>query len=292
MNDQVATRRRYLATVGAVGTAGLAGCSDTLAGELLDSGVDEATRERYIGVATRMAADVEAWHRARRRTARWLALTDVAQNGTSEERQAWLQTEAEQLPEDVYQVHIVDPSDNWTVVASTSGPKVGEVLNTREAPWQNDTLEYGDDGVFTSRAVEALTRSLVSFVTQLGTDGDRRHLLVVQTDVDELASTDSQPTAEVYSQIVNRDGRIVAGTRETDRLDRNDGTLSAYPDGPEAEAVVGALGGESGFVDEPAINDSDEVDGDDGPYVVAYAPVENRAWAVLTHVPKATAKSG
>lgn len=292
MSEQRVTRRRYLGALGTAGTAGLAGCSETLAGELLQSNIDEATRERYVGVATQTAAEVEEWHRARSWTTRRLALTEPAQSGTAEERQHWLQAEADRLPEDVLAVHIVDPSDDWTVVASTNEAKHGEVLNTREAPWQNDSLEYGENGVFISRAVEALTRSLVSFVVPVDTDGDRQTLLVVQTDMDEVASTFQQPAEGGYSQLVDADGRIVAGSQETEALERNDGSLSKYPGGTDATALQEALGGQSGFVAGPVINDRAEADDEETAYVVAYAGVENRAWAVLTHVPRQTAQNG
>lgn len=286
MDDWQATRRRYLGVLGAVGTAGLAGCSEQLESNPFAS-VDEATRERYVGVATRTAAELEEWHRERSRTTRLLAQADMVRNGTPDEQQGWLEREAEQLPDDVYRVHLADPSD-WTVVASNSPARVGAPLNTREAPWQTDSIQYGENGVFASEATEALTLSLVSFVTPV-TEGERQERLVVQTSVDEVARTLQQPAGDVYSQIVDADGRVVAGTREVQALERNDGRLSEYlPDG-DSEALERALDGGSGFVEEPAINDRD---GDGEDYVVAYAPVENRDWAVLTHVPRETAQSG
>jgi len=289
MTEQRLPRRRYLGIAGALGTVGLAGC--VTASSPLSQGVDEATRERYVGVATRVATDLEEWRRRRSGTTRRLAQSDAARNGTAAEQYDWLEFEGERLPADVYRINIVDPND-WTVVASSDPAKQGEPLNTREAPWQTDRLEYGSDDVFVSRADEALARSLVSFVAPVDTDDDRQRRLVMQTSLDELAATFQRPSRGVYSQIVDADGRIVAGTRPIQRLERNDGTLRTYPGGTDATAVQQALGGASGFVAEPAINESDQGGGDADSYVVAYAGVENRAWAVLTHVPQQTMQNG
>ena len=130
----------------------------------------------------------------------------------------------------------------------------------------------------------------MSFVTPV-TAGDRQAELVVHTDIDEVARTLEQPSGGVYSLVVNADRYIVTGTRESDRLDPNTMLTSEYLPYRDSEALTQALDGKSGFVAEPAINDSDEAD-DAGPCVVAYAPVETRDWAVLTHVPKATARNG
>ena len=155
MGDQRSTRRRYLAAVGAVGTAGRAGGADRLAGELLKSGIDASTRERYIEVATRTAAELDEWHRARIGTTKRLAQADVVQNGTPDEQTRWLRTEAQQLPEDVVRVDLIDRSREKAIFASSAEARVDTVLYTREAPWKNRRLEYGENGVFAPPATVA-----------------------------------------------------------------------------------------------------------------------------------------
>lgn len=286
MGKQWWTRRRYL---GVVGTAALAGCSGAGPSNPFSGGIDEATREQYTGVATRIATELQEWRRARSETTRRLAGADVIRTGQPDEQQQWVAAEIGRLPEDVFRVDLVETSD-WYVVASSRSARRGEPLTTREAPWQGDSFRYDDGEVFVARAEEALARSLVSFVIRVATEGDTQRLLVVQCDMDVLAGTFQQPSEAAYTQIVDGDGRIVASTRARDRLERNDGSLSEYPDAADSRAVQLALAGESGFVSEPGINDRGEDEGDDTEYVVAYAGVENNEWAVLTHVPRETAR--
>jgi len=59
----------------------------------------------------------------------------VIRSGTQQERQQFLQEESDQLPNDVYRVHLVNLSGSQSnITASTSESKIGEPLNTREAP--------------------------------------------------------------------------------------------------------------------------------------------------------------
>lgn len=263
-------RREYLAAVGTVGLVGFAGC--------LRGGVDESTQEQYVSVATEAATQLGEWRAARSQTLRELSAASELRTGTQDDQERVLQEAVPEFAEDVIRVHLVG-TDDRTVLASTEAAKTGSVLNTREAPWAADELTYGENDVFVSEATEALGAALVSFVTPV-TDG---RILVLQSNLDTVAAGLPVPSDGGYSQVVNASGNVVAGTRDTSLLSRNDGALSMYPGGEDAPAVRRGLDGESGFIAEPEINTNDEVDGG---YYVAFAAVEAFPWVIVTHVPR------
>jgi methyl-accepting chemotaxis protein len=246
------------------------------------------TETEYTGVANQSATQIEEWRESRSDTTRRLSQFEVIRSGTQQERQAFLQNEKEQLPSDVYNVHLVN-LETANITASTSEAEVGETLNTREAPWQTQTeLVYNSDGVFISRAEEALTRSLVSFVTPVETASGENRYLVVQTDMDALAGTLSAPSQDVYSQVIDSEGRIVAGTQDTERLDRNDGSLSVYSETPDQLTILQrGLNGQTGFVQGSEINGTTSPA--HGNFAIGFAPVAGEEWIVATHVPLSTA---
>jgi len=249
-----------------------------------------ATETEYTGVANQSAAQIEEWRESRSDTTRRLAQFSDVRSGTQGERQEFLQNESEQLPDDVHNVHIVDFGDNANITASTEESEVGQNLNTREAPWQTrvGSLSYNDDGVFISRAEEALTRSLVSFVTPIQTASGDNLYLVVQTDMDALAGDLPAPSQDVYSQVIDSEGRIVAGTQDTERLDRNDGSLSVYSETPNQLSILqDGLSGQSDFVQGSDINGTTVPA--HGNFAIGFAPVEGDDWVVATHVPLSTA---
>jgi len=250
----------------------------------------EETETEYIGVANQSATQIEDWRTSRSETTRRLARFEVIQSGTQEQRQAFLQ--AETFQDDVYHVHLVNRS-NANITATTNPAKEGEPLNTAEAPWQTDTIPYGQNGVFVSNATEALGRSLVSFVTEVETDSGENLILVMQTDLDALASDLPAPAEGDYSQVVDSQGRVVAGTQETSALDRNDGTLQVYTENPTQLAMLqSGLSGQTGFLEGSTVNGSVTAappTGTISDYVIAYAPIQGDDWVVATHVPIASA---
>ncbi len=250
----------------------------------------EETRTEYTGVANQSATQIEEWRQSRSDTTRRLSQFEVVRSGTQQERQAFLENEREQLPGDVHNVHLVDFEDNSNITASTDESEIGQNLNTREAPWQTrlDNLSYNEDGVFISRAEEALTRSLVSFVTPVETESGENRYLVVQTDMDALAGDLPAPSEDVYSQVIDSEGRIVAGTQDTQALDRNDGSLSVYSENPSQLSILqDGLNGETGFVQGSEINSSTVPA--HGDFAIGFAAVEGDDWIVATHVPLSTA---
>lgn len=261
-------RRQYLTVVGTLGLGTLAGC--------LRVGVSEATQEQYISVATQAATQLTDWRDNRSQTLLQLSETDELRNETQAQQR--LRESASELAADVVRVSVVASGDR-TVLASSDPAKTGAQLNTREAPWEIESLTYGEDGVFISEAVEALGASLISFVTPVTDD----RILVLQSNLDTVAGTLPVASDGGYSQVVNASGNIVAGTRDISELSRNDGVLQRYPAGADAPAVSQGLDGESGFIAEPEINGTEEVDGS---YSVAFAAVEGAPWVIVTHIPR------
>jgi len=250
----------------------------------------EETRTEYTGVANQSAAQIGEWRESRSDTTRRLSQFEVVRSGTQQERERFLDNESGQLPDDVHNVHLVDFDDNSNITASTDESEIGQNLNTREAPWQTrlGELSYNDDDVFISRAEEALGRSLVSFVTPVETTTGETRYLVVQADLDALAGNLPAPSQDVYSQVVDSEGRIVAGTQDTQALDRNDGSLSVYSDTPDQLTFLQeGLNGTSGFVQGSEVNGTTVPA--HGNFAIGFAPVEGEEWIVATHVPLSTA---
>jgi methyl-accepting chemotaxis protein len=248
------------------------------------------TETEYIGVAQQSATQIQEWRQSRAETTRRLARFEVMQDGTQQQRQDFLQSES--FRGDVYHVHFVN-RETSTIRATTNPAKLDEPLNTREAPWQTEEIQYGDDGVFVSNATEALGRSLVSFVTEVETDSGEQFILVMQTDLDALAQDLPAPSEGVYSQVVDSQGRVVAGTQETSALARNDGTLQTYTENPnQLQMLQSGLSGSTGFLQGETVNGSVVAEPPEGvisDYVIAYAPIAGDDWVVATHVPISSA---
>jgi methyl-accepting chemotaxis protein len=242
----------------------------------------------YVGVAQQSATQIADWRAARSDTTRMLSQFEVIQSGTQAERQRFLETEAGRLPDDVYRVHLVN-LDTANIVASTSAAKEGETLNKREAPWQTNELQYGDSGVFVSDAEEVHRRSLVSFVSPVETGGDAETVLVMQANLDAVATDLPTSNANMFSQVVDAQSRIVAGTQEQSDMARNDGTLETYSErGREEPALANGLAGQSGFLQGDAVNSAVNAE-HPGQYVAAYAPIPGNDWVLVTHVPESAA---
>lgn len=285
------TRRRWLGAIGAVGTAAVAGCerpdgdggtpSDGPSETASPSGTE--TGGEQVAVATEAATVVAEWRQARTETATRLASAETMRRGTDEERQQFLLEAGSDLSEAVYRVHYVN-LDTGDIVASTSEAEVGERLNTREAPWQNESVAYGEDGVFVANAVEALIMSLLSVVAPVETDDDGEFVIVVQANLDELGRElphpDGTDEAPGFTRIVDEESRVVSDSQSVERLSRNDGTLSVYEAGAGAPAVQRGLSGESGTVTQTR-SDGDE----QRAYRVGFAPVAGVEWVAITHAP-------
>ena len=279
------TRRRLLVAV--AGTAGLAGC-DRLrrGGPGRETVTDDrpardkaATLNELVDAAEQTAADVETWRQERIETVREYATDETLVDGSQLERQTALDTEFDDRPDDIYHLHVVN-YDTAVILASTNPAKESEPLNTREAPWQNDSLEYGNDDVFVSTATEALGRSLLSMVTPIDTDGDRQLVLLAQMDLDEYGRSMTVPPIADGIKVVNGAGRIVTSSYEISALDRNDGDLFIYQGGEDAPVLQQGLAGEAGYEKHP---EADVADDDTAVLPVAYAPVTTAEWVVIVH---------
>ena len=250
-----------------------------------DQQLTAETENEYTRVAQQNAFQIAEWRESRSNTLLRIGQSESVQAGTPEARTSQLSDEMNRLPDDVFRLHLVE-RDSSDIVASNTDFKIGENLNTREAPWQTENITYGDNGVFVSEAEEALGFSLVSFVTEVETEGDEELILVMQTDLDTLAT--NLQGSDGISQVVDSQGRVVAGTQEQQALNRNDGTLESFTESPESLSILqSGLNGETGFVQGEEINATTTSNlGDD---VVAFAPVEGEQWVVTTQVPIETA---
>lgn len=240
------------------------------------------TRTEYVGLAEQSTTQIENWRTARADTTRMLSQYEVIRSGDRAAIQSFLESEMERLPGDVFKLHLVN-MDTARIVASSDPARANSTLGTREAPWQDQTLPYGKDGVFVSDAAEIQVRSMVSFVSPVETDSGARTVLVMQTDFDTVATGLPQPDERVYSQVVDAQGQIVAGTLGGSAMERNDGFLAQYAEGDgDTPILERGLRGESGFLDSSQVDWT--LDGS-GEYVVAFAPVAGDDWVVATHVP-------
>jgi len=141
--------------------------------------------------------------------------------------------------------------------------------------------------VFVSRAEEALTQSLVSFVSPVGTtDGENRYI-VIQADMDALVGDLPEPSEDVYSQVIDSEGRIIATTQTRVRLERYDGSLSVYSENPDQLGILQqGLDGKSGFIQGSEINATTVPSHES--FAIGFAPVDGEEWVVATHVPLST----
>lgn len=241
----------------------------------------DETRTEYIGVAEGSAAQIENWRRSRGDTTRRLSRFEVIQSGDTERIQLFLETEIEQLPDDVDRVHYVNLNSE-RILASSNPAQDGTTLNTRAAPWITDQIAYRD-GVFVSDANEVHGNSTVAFVSRVNIQNGSEMALVMQTNLDAIAADLSVQADGGFTQVVDARNRIVAGTRGGSELDRNDGQLRTYHSS-NSTVLKRGLAEKSGFVRNPAR----ELDRDS---VAAYAPVNGSQWVVVTHVPSSTAFS-
>jgi len=244
------------------------------------------TQTEYIGVANSSSTQLVEWRESRRDTTRRISQFEVVRNGNQSQRQTFLENEYDRLPDDVIKIQIVNRSTT-TVTASSDTTRIGEPQLSREAPWRNENLTYGNDSVYIAEATNALETSLVSFVTPIETESGQNQILVMQTDLNALANSLPQPSQGVYSQVIDSQGRIVAGTRGQSDLGANAGSLQEYDessDGVAQSFVERGLEGQKGFVEA-----SDTKSSLNGEYVVAYHPVADEEWVVATHVPVSTA---
>jgi len=261
-----------------------------------DNELTSDVREELTGVAESNAQVFENWRNTRSDTTRRLSEFGVVQTGDTEDINQFLEAEIDRLPEDVTNVHLVDLSGTSAdIIASDSAANRGLPLLTREAPWQDQDLSElapTSDDVFVSDAEEALSQSLVSFVSPVdreGADEDAQIAIVMQTSVDEVARQVSTQEDQ-FTQVVDSRQRVVADTALGTTLDRNRGSLGSYIQdeerATEAQSFIDRALTERGFTSNPIINEELEQD-----HVVAYAPIEGSDLAAITHVQSSSAFS-
>ncbi|MFW6435129.1 MAG: HAMP domain-containing protein, partial [Halovenus sp.] len=162
-------------------------------------------------------------------------------------------------------------------------------LSSNEAPWVTqsiDELNFGDDDLFISEPVFALRQSNIYFISPVETDDERDMVLVMQANLDTLASDLGTDEQAEFTQIVNQRGEVVGDSQEDDVVDLEEG-INEFPEYIEGlSGYPSFIQGESGF--------AQGVDKDgtlEESHVAGYASVSDSDLVVISHVPSAQAFS-
>ncbi|MFC7115865.1 methyl-accepting chemotaxis protein [Natronoarchaeum sp. GCM10025703] len=266
----VATLLIVLVVVGAVSAVAYAQTSAQLS---------EDVESEYTGVADRYADSIEDWQSERSANVRSTADLNRFQEGGSADVSEFLSSEVERLPADIRAIHFVD-LDEREIVNSSENAREGTQLNIVEAPWAWEEFDVANDEVYVSEVEEIQGAPTVSFVSPIPGE-DTNRALVITTNLRTV--TEGYDDDAVFTQVVNRDGNIVAGEQEQTQLEANLGEFPAYsPLGADSEIVQRGFAGETGFVD------GTEKEGLDRDYVTAFAPVDGGETVdllVTVHVP-------
>jgi methyl-accepting chemotaxis protein len=260
--------------------------------------------EEYTNVANQSALQIDNWLDARGDTAVRLSNLGDMESGDVSTVQARIDEEMGRLPDDIEDVHYIDMRNGEAV--ATSRPQLqpleidndndGEIderefstLSSNEAPWVTqsiDDLEFGDDDLFVSEPVFALRQSNIYFISPVETEGERDIVLVMQANLDALASDLGTNEETEFTQIVNQQGDVVADSQEDEGVNLEEG-INEFPAYIEGQSSLPAfISGQSGFVE--SVNKGGSLDED---HVAGYATVSGGNLVVVTHVPSAQAFS-
>ena len=242
--------------------------------------LSEDVESEYTGVADRHAESLEDWQSERSANVRSTAELNQFQTGGSEDVSQFLTSEVDRLPEDIRAMHFVD-LDEREIINSSENAREGTQLNIVEAPWAWEDRELEDDEVYVSDVEEIQGAPTVSYVSPVPND-DTNEVLVITTNLGTVTEGFDSDDDDGFTQVVNRDGNIVAGEQEQTQLEANLGEFPAYsPLGADSAIVDRGFAGETGFLDRT------EKEGLDRDYVTAFAPVgdEDVDLVVAVHVP-------
>jgi methyl-accepting chemotaxis protein len=268
-------RRSYLAKfggallvvmlcIGAVGAYTYVETSDQL---------DSQARTEFTTASELSASSVSEWRVERTNNARMLAQYDVLVGGNHTKIESFLEEELERMPGDVRNLHYVNLLDR-SVAASTNSEMRRQRLTEENAPWSEQDISYGDNGVFVSEPYVKDGATRLAFVAHIPSEYGSRKAVVATTDLGSITTSFRRPTTNSFTQVVSSSGGVVADDHSVARLNEY------APNATNSSVLTAANGGEGGFESEAVI---EEKLADD--HVVAYAPVEGTDWAVALHVP-------
>jgi methyl-accepting chemotaxis protein len=270
-------RRNYLAKFGAallvvvvcIGAVGAVTYTDT------ENRLQSQSQSEFTTAATLSASQVSEWLDERTNNARMLAQYDVLVNGHYTEIQEFLNNETDNLPADVRNLHYVNFA-NQEVVASTDEEMRAARLTGDDAPWSEQDVTFGTNGVFVSAPYVKDGATRVAFIARIAGE-TRRSAVVMTTTLSAVTTGFRQPTQGSFTQVVNTDGRVVADSADI-------ATLQPYAANGTSTVANAAAGTSAGFLS------ASETDREfENGHVVAYAPVKGMPWAVALHVPTSEA---
>ncbi len=226
--------------------------------------VERKTNEELQSAANIEAEALHEWVDQKRSTTRFLS-SSLDGNESNAERQAFLERQLINMPNDVQAIHYVD-RQSGIVLASTSDSMVGGAPTG--AAWENDSLSLSSDSVTITSPYETNDVPVAAFVTPTEDD----HLVVVTASLAEHSHVLSSPTTTGDVTVIDGDGTVVLDNR-------NVGLMSTYSKGVGTTLERALAGG----------SDVGGVFGTNGTAVMAYTPVVGTDWVLLYTVPHETA---
>ncbi|MFH5798599.1 methyl-accepting chemotaxis protein [Haladaptatus sp. CMAA 1911] len=226
--------------------------------------VERNTSEELQSAANIEAESLHEWVNQKRSTTQFLS-SSLEGNESNAERQAFLERQLINMPNDVQAIHYVDRRSG-IVLASTSDSVVGGA--PAGAAWENDSLSLSSGRVTITSPYETNGVPVAAFVTPTEDD----HLVVVTASLAEHSHVLSSPTTTGDVTVIDGDGTVVLDNR-------NVGLMSTYSNGV-GTTVERVLSGES---------DVKQVSGANGTTMMAYTPVVGTDWVLLYNVPHETA---
>ncbi|MGM0605840.1 MAG: methyl-accepting chemotaxis protein [Halobacteriota archaeon] len=241
----------------------------------------ESDYTESVGV---IAEDLEDWRHNRAAMARMVTNYDEFDTESMGQLNYRLANEIWMFPEDVRDLHYVNAA-NGEVKASSDGSIQHEQF---EQEWLEEDLSYHTNGAYVSPPYEVDGTPRVAFVAPVTTLPDGEHVLVMETDLPEIATNFRKPTNGSFTTVINSEtGTIISSD--------NDELLTGGYDDDEVRSIVDSDAADAaGFIESTtlAIDGAELEETDlDEEYAVAYALVEQSGtdWIVAVHVPVADA---
>jgi methyl-accepting chemotaxis protein len=256
--------------------------------------VQDNVDSEYTGLASQEANTVEQWVQRNRLSTRLTAEDGTARSGFGQAIDDYLLTKSEELPEDLFALHVVNV-DSQTVVSSTRVDTTGGTsVDANDQPWWGDVQSASGadpDSVFITDVYRNQgSQPVVAFVTPIS---DSNRVLVASFETMSVAKNNFQGarrTSGGFTQVVDGQDRIIMD-------EFSNKLLETYPQ--EANLPVRKARGLRGTSQQAGnislasnasvFYEAQRSEYRDGSYVVGYAPIENTDWVVLVHAPQSEA---
>lgn len=256
-----------VAVIGVIGAVGLYAYGQTT------EELDREVNSELLTTAELEAETVRNWRSERAQITRMLSEYPVMGKDEGDAIGITLQREKRNLPDDIYRVYVVD-IDSKQVVASNAPEAVDANIADDDAPWATGEIRFpkNDDFVRVSTVYEVAGIPVLAFLTPVPNHPNRT--LVLTAEIGRVTDDFRKRATGSFTQVVNQDGRIVVDERRRGRVGRQ------YVRNGSSALVEAGLDGERGFRTEFVKDQDLRKD-----YVVAYAPINESNWVVVTHKP-------